>query len=276
MKKVISFSMWGKNPFYIMGGILNADIAEKEWEGWTCRYYVAPTVPKIAIKELTGRKNTEVFMMDEDVSWNGMFWRFYPASDPSVDVMISRDTDSRLSIRDKAAVDEWLNSDKDFHILRDCCQHGWPICGGAWGCRNGVITEMMDLIQEYPRKEIDNNHGIDQKFLRSEIYPRIIDKAYVHDDWFGNMYRNEIKHPFPIPRLRGQGWWNIKFPEWHSGIENDPIKYPHWFGENGKGHCHLNCCSSCGIFHDNEYIGKQRYITEIDKQKYINIFNECS
>ena len=254
--------MWGKNSFYIIGGILNADIAEKEWEGWTCRYYVAPTVPKTAIKELTSRKNTQVFMMDEDVSWNGMFWRFYPASDPSVDVMISRDTDSRLSIRDKAAVDEWLNSDKDFHILRDCCQHGWPICGGAWGCRNGVITEMMDLIEEYPRKQIDNNHGIDQKFLRSEIYPKIIDKAYVHDDWFSNMYRNETKHPFPIPRLRGEGWWNIKFPEWHSGTEHDTENYP------------VPCalfCPSCGTYHDNDYIGKQRYINNEAKEKYSHI-----
>jgi len=275
MKKVISFSMWGKNPFYIIGGILNADIAEKEWEGWTCRYYMAPTVPKAAVKELAGRKNTEIFMMDEDVSWNGMFWRFYPASDPTVDVMISRDTDSRISIRDKAAVEEWLNSDKDFHILRDCCQHGWPICGGAWGSRNGVISEMIDLIDQYPRKNIDNNHGIDQKFLGSEIYPRIISKAYVHDDWFNHMYRNETKHRFPIPRLRGEGWWNVKFPEWHSGIENDQEKYPHWFGQGMPGHCYLRC-PACGVHHDNDYIGKLRYVTEQEKQTYIHVLHECS
>jgi hypothetical protein len=267
--------MWGKNPFYIIGGILNADIAEKEWEGWICRYYIAPTVPKAAVKELVGRKNVEIYMMDEDVSWNGMFWRFYPASDPSVDVMISRDTDSRLSVRDKAAVDEWLNSDKDFHILRDCCQHGWPICGGAWGCRNGVISEMVDLIDEYPRKQHDNNHGIDQKFLGSEIYPRVIQKTYVHDDWFPHMYRNEIKHQFPIPRLRGQNWWKTKFPEWHSGIENSKEKYPHWFGEGGAGHCYLQC-PACGVYHDNDYIGKLRTVTEQEKQTYIHVLNECS
>ena len=249
MKKIISFSLWGKRTQYILGGILNADIAEKEWPDWICRYYIAPSVPKSAIKELTKRKNTEVFIMDEDVSWNGMFWRFYPASDPSVDVMISRDADSRISIRDKAAVDEWLNSDKDFHILRDCCQHGWPICGGAWGCRNGVIPEMIDLIQKYSRKEIDNNHGIDQKFLQSEIYPRIIHKAYVHDDWFLGAYTHEIKHPFPIPRLRGEGWWNTKFPEWHSGIEDDKQNYPN--------PCAL-FCPACNTYHDNDYIGKFR------------------
>ena len=275
MKKVISFSMWGKNPFYIIGGILNADIAQKEWDGWICRYYVAPTVPKAAVKELAGRKNTEIFMMDEDVSWNGMFWRFYPASDPTVDVMISRDTDSRLSVRDKAAVDQWLASDKDFHILRDCCQHGWPICGGAWGCRNGVISEMVDLIDEYPRKNIDNNHGIDQKFLGSEIYPRVINNTYVHDDWFAGMYRNETKHAFPIPRLRGDGWWNTKFPEWHSGIENNQEKYPHWFGAGMPGHCYLRC-PACGVQHDNDYIGKLRYVTEQEKQTYIHVLNECS
>ena len=265
MKKVISFSLWGKKIGYILGGILNADIAEKEWEGWTCRYYVAPSVPKAAIKELASRKNTEIFMMQEDEGWNGMFWRFYPCSDPTVDVMISRDSDSRLSIRDKAAVDEWLNSNKKFHILRDCCQHGWPICGGAWGARDGVISDMVDLIQEYP-KHLDNNHGIDQKFLAQMIYPRVVHESYVHDDWFPHMYRHETKHPFPIQRLRGEGWWNTKFPEWHSGTEHDTENYPN--------PCVL-FCPSCKIYHDNEYIGKQRYVNNQAKQKYSYIISEC-
>lgn len=273
MKKVISFSLWGNNSFYVIGAILNVDIAETEWPDWICRFYVAPSVPTSAILELQSRKNVEIIKMNEDISWNGMFWRFYPCSDPTVDVVISRDADSRLSIRDKAAVDEWLNSDKDFHILRDNCQHGWPICGGAWGCRNRILHNMKNMTEQYNLKSTDNNHGIDQKFLSSQIYPYIQGTVFVHDDWFPNSFIHETKHKFPIPRLRGDGWWNTTFPKWHSGIENDVENYPHWSG--GTGHCFF-LCPACNVHHDNDYIGKQRSVTLKDQNKYKEILKDCN
>lgn len=265
MKKVISFSLWGKNSFYVIGAILNADIAEKEWPDWICRYYIAPSVPRAAVQELANRKNTEIFMTEEEEGWNGTFWRFYACSDPTVDVVIFRDTDSRLSIRDKAAVEQWLNSGKKVHIMRDHCEHGWPICAGTWGCRDKVLLNMIDLIQEYP-KQIDNKHGNEQRFLSQRIYPNIVNDAYIHDDWFLGAYIHEFKHPFPIPRLRGDGWWNNKFPDWHSGTEHDIENYP--------SPCAL-FCPSCKTFHDNEYIGKQRYINSKDKEKYSHVLSEC-
>lgn len=273
MKKIISFSLFGKKISYVIGAILNADIAEKEWPDWICRFYVDTSVPKEAIKELSSRKNTEIFIMKEEEGWNGTLWRFYPCSDNTVDVMISRDCDSRLSVRDKAAVDEWLKSDKKFHILRDCCQHGWPICAGMWGARDGIVSNMIDLILNYP-KHLNKDRTIDQKFLAQIIYPRITEAAYVHDDWFPCTYTHENKHPFPIQRLRGEGWWNTQFPEWHSGIEDNPKKYHGWFIDNMPGHCYL-LCPDCNKYHDNEYIGKFVYISDDDKQKYLNIVKEC-
>merc|ERR1719431_1051297 len=48
----------------------------------------------------------------------GMVWRFLPMADPTVDIMISRDLDSRFSPREAAAVSDWLASDHPFHIMR--------------------------------------------------------------------------------------------------------------------------------------------------------------
>ena len=76
--------------------------------------------------------------MNEKGDWTGMFWRFL-AADHLSDIVLSRDTDSRLNKREKAAVDEWLNSDKDFHIMRDHPYHATEILGGMWGCRNGIL-----------------------------------------------------------------------------------------------------------------------------------------
>ena len=265
-KKVISFSIWRNSKYYVFGGILNADIAAKEWPGWICRFYVSPNVPREAVDELYKKDNVEVVEMEQDESWNGMFWRFFAASDPEVEVAIFRDTDSRLYFRDKAAVDEWLESDKDVHIMRDNCQHGWSICGGAWGVRNGRLSYLREQIEAFSLKELMNKHGIDQIYLQNEIYDSIKHEAFVHDDWFTG-FVGEEKHPFPVPRLRGDGWWRQEFPSWHCGLELD--KEGHWFrDENCK---HPECCRrcpACGVFHDNDYIGKTYEVEESDWKNY--------
>ena len=48
---------------------------------------------------------------------------------------MSRDLDSRFSEREKAATEEWLRSNKEFHFMRDHPYHGYVILGGCWGCK---------------------------------------------------------------------------------------------------------------------------------------------
>ena len=83
----------------------------------------------------------------------------------------------------------------------------------------------------------------------------------------------EKKRPPPIPREPGDGWWERDLPEWHSGIEDDADKYPHWQPPDGPGHCFLKC-PACNTFHDNEYIGKHRFITSDEKKKYEHIMKD--
>ena len=277
VKKVISFSLWGDNTHYTVGAVINADIAKEQWPDWVCRYYVAPTVPSAIIEELESRENTELIYMDEDESWCGMFWRFFPASDDDVDVAIFRDADSRLHIRDKVAVDEWMESDKGVHIMRDNCQHGWVMCGGLWGIKKGVLSNLRHMIEDADllKKDEFNKHGVDQIFLQYNIYPLIKSNAFVHDDWFPDGFVGEEKHPFPIPRLRGDGWWNQEFPDWHTGREDDPDKFSHWFGEEGPGHCFFKC-PACGEFHDNDYLGKVTQMTKEEKEKYEHLMGELN
>tara|TARA_Y100000114_G_scaffold153890_1_gene174805 strand:- start:449 stop:1264 length:816 start_codon:yes stop_codon:yes gene_type:complete len=270
MKKVISFSLWGKSQMYNLGAVINADMAERLWPDWIARYYVASSVADSVIDELNKRDNTEVILMGDDPGWNGMFWRFLTASDPEVDIMISRDADSRINERDKAAVDQWLESGKKFHIIRDMCQHGWKICGGTWGVRDGFLRDISIRINDYLLIDKANNHGVDQRFLDS-IYDYVVLDSFTHDEDFPDiMHPKEVKHKLPIPRLRGDGWWNTDFPEWHSGLEDNPDNYD--WGE--QGHCHL-FCPACKTFHDNEYIGKTKTkINKSDIEKYSHLLEE--
>lgn len=193
MKKIISFSLWGNNPKYTVGAVRNCEIANEIYEGWTCRFYIGKSVPTEIIEKLKSFKNSEVIEMDEQGDWTGMFWRFYACED--ADIMLSRDTDSRLSVREKLAVDEWLNSDKNFHIMRDHPHHNTQILGGMWGCRNGILKNIKTEIQRYQKGDF---WQVDQNFLRDIIYPKIRNNSFVHDSFF-KVEHNSKK--FPTDRI---------------------------------------------------------------------------
>jgi len=192
MKKIISFSLWGEDPKYTIGAIENVKLAKIIYSDWICRFYCGKTVPKNIISELEKYENSEVIIMDEQGDWTGMFWRFFACEDS--DVMISRDTDSRLSHREKFAVDEWLSSDKDFHIMRDHPHHKTEILGGMWGCRNGILKDIRTMINNYIKGDF---WQVDQNFLREKIYPIILDKSFVHDSYFNFEVHKKL---FPFER----------------------------------------------------------------------------
>jgi len=120
-----------------------------------------------------------------------MFWRFLAAGDENVEVMISRDTDSRLWFREKQAVEEWLNSDKDFHIMRDHRYHGVPILGGMWGARGNILKDIKILCDDFEKGDF---WQVDQNFLKQIIYPMVRSQSFVHDDFFTK------ECPFPTKR----------------------------------------------------------------------------
>lgn len=191
MKKIISFSLWGDDPKYTIGAVRNAELAKVIYPGWIPRFYCAEkSVPKNIIKELK-ELNSEVVIKQTAGDWTGMFWRFEAISDNDVDIMISRDTDSRLSLREKYAVDEWLNSNKNFHIMRDHPAHGTQILGGMWGARKPILSNMKELINSYKK---ESYWQIDQNFLRDIIYPKVKNNSLVHDEFFE-------KIPFPKERF---------------------------------------------------------------------------
>jgi hypothetical protein len=183
LRKILSFSLWGSNPKYLIGAIRNAEIAGKIYPGWICRFYVGKCTLQTEEKFVSQLKtfpNVEVIEMNEKGDWRGMLWRFLPISDEDVDIVISRDTDSRLSKREKSAVDEWLKSGKKFHIIRDHPYHTFKILGGMWGAKKGILPDMKDLINNYEKGDF---WQVDQNFLAEIIFPRIINDVFIHDEF---------------------------------------------------------------------------------------------
>lgn len=186
MKRIISFSLWGTNEKYTEGAVENAKLAKILFPGWICRFYIdRSTVTELPIvfNTLSKMSNTEIVIKDSTDDWSGLFWRFLPCSDVDVEYMLSRDCDSRLSKREKSAVDEWLKSGKSFHIIRDHPWHTLDIMGGLWGAKTEGLREMEELIATYVnyKKEYDD----DQKFLSQYIYPIIKSDCLIHDEFAG-------------------------------------------------------------------------------------------
>ena len=193
MKKLICFSLWGNNPKYTIGAVKNLELARIIYPGWVCRFYVGHDVPGDIVNTLNN--GAEVIVRKSE-NLDSMFWRFLPISEDCI--MISRDTDSRLSNREKVAVDAWLDSGKLFHIMRDHRWHATNILGGMFGCRGGVIKNIGKLIDEFKKSLPSTNYyQIDQQFLAKYVWPIVKDNVIVHDEIFD-------KCPWPVKRIGGE------------------------------------------------------------------------
>ncbi|HTN08409.1 hypothetical protein [Agriterribacter sp.] len=194
MKKIISFSLWGTEMLYWQGAIENIKIARSLYPGWICRFYVDEKSDKRYIRLLQSQE-CEIIFKQARGSCSGLVWRFLAAD--NADIMICRDADSRLSLREVYAVNDWLNSDKDFHIMRDHPLHTSLILGGMWGCRN--MEGMNALVENIPY-EHQEVKGFDQYYLAKYIYPQIKDAALIHDSY--KLFGDGID--FPTKRIENE------------------------------------------------------------------------
>ncbi len=194
MKKIISFAVWGSNPKYTEAAYANMMLQPEIYPDWTCRFYVDESVPLSVINKLksNGTTHSEIVLMPNSDGNYGLFWRFEPLKDITIDRFIVRDSDSRLNPREAAAVKEWEESGLEFHIMRDNIQHRVPICGGMWGATNEFIrkvapvydAELKQFLAQLTFPELYKERGkyfnCDQPFLWRRIWPRVINSHIAH------------------------------------------------------------------------------------------------
>ena len=203
-KKVISFSFFGKHPKYTLGAVANARHANRAYPGWVCRFYVADSVPQSIVSRLQGY-GAEVINMGSYLGYEATLWRFFATVDPEVDIALIRDADSRFTKCELLMVNEWLASDKKFHVMR-WSSYPLPIMAGIWGVR-GNIPNLKELLEDHPRSGV-NIWKTDEWFLRDNLYPQMKGKAFVHEHRSGVKRRyfvGETIQPFPAIALNVRG-----------------------------------------------------------------------
>lgn len=186
--KVISFCLYGNNEKYYKGMIENIILANLIYLGWQVRIYTSIGKQKIPDNVMNILQNMnckiieckELYREDKENS-EGMFWRFKPIFEKDVDIYICRDADSRISIREKQMVEEWIENEKCIHTILD-----HPCHKDLMGCSFGINCKIVR--SKYSKKiadidklllELTNNgtkyipYNTDQPWIRT-IFKNII------------------------------------------------------------------------------------------------------
>ena len=208
-RKYVVYSLWCQKErmdpnnkaqsgnMYCQGAVRNMELAKEIYPDWKFRYYVDDTVPEDIVNKLVlgGAETINVSNLkipnSGGQSFPGMFWRFLPMNDSNVDYFIVRDVDSRINKREALAVEKWIKSEKQLHVMRDHPHHHYKILGGMWGfnCTMGrynfydEINRFMKA-RNYRFKRMDDMYFLDTLF--DDCLKR--DTVLQHDTFFNNRW----------------------------------------------------------------------------------------
>lgn len=194
MTNYISFSLYGDKQIYTVGALENVKLCSKIYPGWTPVVYVDEVVPSSAIFEM---KNNGALVINgsANISKNKQAWRFSAVLIDDAEKVVIRDADSRVSSRESACVEMWLESGKALHIMRDHPYHANWIMAGMWGVDARVGLRFVENILSTARGE---DVGEDQRLLARELYRHLRHQTLVHDSFFR---RESWSEKFPTLRV---------------------------------------------------------------------------
>jgi hypothetical protein len=197
MKQAISFSLYGSEMRYLVGAIKNAIIAQQLFDDeYELIFFIGESVPQWVQSTLLLFPNVRVIdMAQRREDSTARLWRFIACS-YDYDVVMFRDCDARLSIREKMAHEQWLDSGLDAHIMKDhAIGHNYTINAGMFSVKSELFQDMPDLIEAFAPKD---TYTQDQEFLAQVVFPRIQFSCLVHDEFFNTKVEGKSKLlPYP-------------------------------------------------------------------------------
>ena len=185
MKKIIAFSVFGNHDIHNQGAIKNCILQKKFYPDWECVFYCSSDTDKTVIEkiQLFGGK-VHIMNIDGGIR-KGTIWRFLPFLNKENDIIIVRDADSRFNERELDAVNEWLESDKQFHFMRDHETHDEFLLSGMWGAKNYHIDITEKEFFEHYEKISNDKRGTCVRFLLNFLLPpmqELLPNSIIHDD----------------------------------------------------------------------------------------------
>jgi hypothetical protein len=141
------------------------------------------------INTLSRVTDIELILVDTNITLRSL--RFLPNDDKDVDIWLSRDLDSMLNNKEKAAIDDWLTNypDKMLHLMHDNTQHTWTILAGMFGVKNNHENSILNFIFENRFEDVyDTDALIAEKFFYK-------DNNYIQHYGSGKKLLNSLRFP---------------------------------------------------------------------------------
>lgn len=166
MKKIVSFTLFGNEPKYYIGAEKNVEVNKTLLPDWETVIYYHPEMTKIEnVEKLISMGATLIDTSNIIIGNKGpkefpYFWRFLSFLENNITLV--RDLDSRVSDREVEYINRWMETGKDYFIIRD---HPWhsPVPSGLFGIK-GKKNQFENHFHSYVSNS-DLRWGTDQDIL---------------------------------------------------------------------------------------------------------------
>ena len=203
MKSVFSFSLFGNQDKYCKGLLKNITIIEKVFPAWEVWVYCGDGISEDVLVDLHEHACVRLIPTKEEGMVN-KFYRFFAIDEPDVGTCIVRDADSRIYERDQACIQDFIESEKFCHIIRDHPNHHHLMMAGMWGIKKSALFFLQNPIQtlfhQWKQTKVSSDFWSDTLFLCDMIYPKVAHVSMIHDEYH-HYEPPEFKTAFRYPLL---------------------------------------------------------------------------
>jgi GR25 family glycosyltransferase involved in LPS biosynthesis len=161
--KVFSFCIYGSERNYYNGLLENVQIIREYFPDFEIYVYKGICDASWTFEDV------KIIETQKDGAIN-MLYRYLPLE--FAEIGFVRDADSRIYERDRWCISQFLQSSKNYHIVRDHYYHKEPIMGGIFGWKKPINLDF----------QLDREIGYsqDMTYLKDYLYPLIKSDSLVH------------------------------------------------------------------------------------------------
>ena len=181
MVSVFSFVVYGNQKKYTHGILANLQLIQLTYSSWQVWINYGSDVDDSILSQYRSYSNA-VLIPTNHTGAITKFFRYFPIDDPSVDVCMVRDADSRVNDRDQVCINEFLQSSHLFHIIRDHPNHSHKIMAGMWGIKKDAFFGSIRALFEQWKLHNELDFWSDTRFLVECLYPNVVTMSLIHDD----------------------------------------------------------------------------------------------
>lgn len=179
--KIFSYCLFGNHKKYTLGMLDNAQKLQRDFPDYQVWIFCSSNISPEYRSQFNVYTNVKWIMMDcHDGFLKCM--RFLPLMNPKVSVGFVRDNDSRVELREKWCIEQFLSSSYRYHNIRDHFWHKARLMAGLFGWKNvwtsqqpvpNFHTELPDILLKWSTNHQATTYMTDAYFLEFFVYPSI-------------------------------------------------------------------------------------------------------